>query len=264
MKNYVTIPGPRMAGLFSYVMQVMQNLSAIEGTEHKLYIKFDKYMLYLDARAGKNVWDYYFKQPFTFTAEDILNHGKEEVIFLENKKATRFPFIARPVSIDVDRGRQICKKYIEVKPHILDKVNNFCSINFNGKKYFSIHRRGTDHYKDAPILDLKDYFIAADKKFNEYEYGLICSDELSSINAFKKRYGNKIKFYDSIRSDGPAGIHYSNGLQAPYKMGEDVLIESILMSKSDHIIKTVSAVSTFAVYFGQSTYDSIDLHIKYP
>ena len=39
-KNYVIIPGTRMAGLFSYVLQVIQNLSVVNETENKLFIHF--------------------------------------------------------------------------------------------------------------------------------------------------------------------------------------------------------------------------------
>ena len=263
MKNYIIEPGPRMAGLFSYVLQALQNISAIDGTQDKLFIKYDQQMLYLDPNIGGNVWEYYFYQPFNFTKEEIINNPKEKVVFIDNEKALKYCSIPRPTEDMILKGRSLCKKYIKVKPHILEKVDNFIEENFNNKDYFSIHRRGTDHYTDNPLLELKDYFKEADKLFNKFEYGLICSDENKTIEAFKKRYGKKIKSYDSLRCDNNKGIHYSVGLNSPYKMGEDVMVESLLMSNSNHIVKTVSGVTIFSILYGAPTFKDIDLHLKY-
>ena len=263
MKNYVVVPGPRHAGLFSYVLQALHVLSLADKTGDKVYIKYDKDMLYLDPKLGGNVWDYYFHQPFNFTKEEILENGKEEVIFIDNEDAINFHAIPRPSEEEINTARDLCKKYLKVKPHILDKVQSFIDNNFNGKKYFSIHRRGTDHFHDNPLLSVENYLKEADKLFEEYEYGLICTDENKTIDAFKNRYGDKIKSYDSLRCDNDQGIHYSVGALAPYKMGEDVMIESILMSKSDHLIKTVSGVSLFSIFYGSPTFKDIDLHLEY-
>tara|TARA_R110000803_G_scaffold95337_6_gene163192 strand:- start:1222 stop:2019 length:798 start_codon:yes stop_codon:yes gene_type:complete len=263
MKNYVVIPGGRQAGLFSYVLQALHNLSVIDGTDDKLYIKYKDNMLYLEPAAGDNVWDYYFHQPFSFTKEDILNNEKEEVIFIESDKALPLCHVPRKNDEMFKRGRYLTKKYIKVKHHITDKVDGFIVENFDDKKFFAIHKRGTDHGKDAPLMGIDDYIAKADEHFESYDYGLICTDEQNTIDIFKKRYGNKIKFYDSIRCDNDRGVHYSVGLQSPYKMGEDVIVESLLMSKSDLLIRTVSGVTDFSIMCGSPKYLDIDLHVKY-
>jgi hypothetical protein len=263
MKNYVIVPGGRNAGFFSYVLQALQNLSVIDNTEDKIFIKYKSSMLYLDPRVGDNVWDYYFHQPFSFTREDIINNEKEEVVFIESDVALPLCHAARPTAAMLERGRQLVSKYIRVKDHITSKVDTFIADNFGDKKYFAVHRRGTDHGKDAPLLDIDDYIKRTDELFEEYDLGLICTDEQSTINIFKKRYGEKIKCYDSIRCDNDIGVHYSVGLQSPYKMGEDVLIESILMSHSDLLIRTVSGVTIFSMLYGNPEVEDIDLHIKY-
>ena len=136
MKNYVVVPGPRHAGLFSYVLQALHVLSLADKTGDKVYIKYDKDMLYLDPKLGGNVWDYYFHQPFNFTKEEILENGKEEVIFIDNEDAINFHAIPRPSEEEINVARDLCKKYLKVKPHILDKVQSFIDNNFNGKNIF--------------------------------------------------------------------------------------------------------------------------------
>lgn len=265
-KNYVIIPGTRMAGLFSYVLQAIQNLTVVDGTENKLFIKYNENMLYLDPRVGGNVWDYYFHQPFQFTKEEIINHPKEQAIFIENEKAVPIGVTSRPTPEMIDIGKAITKKYIKVKPHVLEKVDGFINEAFGDKKYFAIHKRGTDHARDSgnPLLSLEEYTAQADKFFDNYEFGLLCTDEDSTVKAFKERYGEKIKVYDDmIRCDNIQGVHYTVGRNNPYKMGEDVIIDSLLMAKSDHLIRTVSNVTVFSVLYGDSKVTEMDLHLDY-
>ena len=89
MKNYVVVPGNRMAGLFSYVLQAIHNLSIVDNTEDKLFIKYTNNMLYHEPARGNNVWDYYLHQPFSFSRDDIINNPKEEVIFIEDDLALK-------------------------------------------------------------------------------------------------------------------------------------------------------------------------------
>ena len=46
-------------------------------------------------------------------------------------------------------------------------------------------------------------------------------------------------------------------------MGEDVIIDSLLMAKSDHLIRTVSNVTVFSVLYGDSKVTEMDLHLDY-
>lgn len=264
MKNYVVIPGTRMAGLFSYVMQVLHNLSVVDKTGDKLYVKYDHSMLYIDPTStNKNVWDYYFHQPFTFTRDEVLINGKEKVIFIEDSRAIPFAFTTRLTPDMISTGRDLVNKYIRIKSNITEKVDDFVKENFGKNKYFAIHKRGTDHYKDAPLLPIEEYFRKTDKLLESYQSGVVCTDEVSTVKLYKDRYGDRIKFYDSIRSNTNEGIHYSVGLNSPYKMGEDVLVESLIMSKSNHLVKTVSGVTTFSILYGELFYEDIDLHVSY-
>lgn len=263
MKIYITKSGKRQAGLFSYVMQALHNLSVVDNTDDKLYIKYDEYMLYRDDRLGRNVWDYYFEQPFSFTHEEVISSVRENAIFIEDAGAIPFAFTPRFDQDMLTKGKYITKKHIRVKEHILQKVDLFLSENFDNKSFFAIHRRGTDHYKDNPLIDISKYIEKADQLLEKYETGLICSDEEYIINIFKERYGNAIKSYNSIRCNNDLGVHYSLGLQDPYRMGEDVIIESILMSMSHYLVKTVSGVTSFATLYGNPIVEELDSMLVY-
>ena len=235
--------GQRYAGLMSYFVQAVSNLKLINNTEHKIYFKYDHNMLYLDPIMKGNVWEYYFDQPFTFTEDEIKSSKVEkDVWFPDCLNIPTYPDNAINLA-----AFELIEKYIKLKPHLSSKIDAFLSEHASpSDKIISIHKRGTDHVNDSPEVPIETYFNAVDISVDEYQKILVCSDEEYSIDAFKKRYGNnKVISYNSMRAlkKTTLGIHQSIGLQSPYKMGEDVIIETFLMAKTHKLIKTVSNVS---------------------
>jgi hypothetical protein len=263
IKIYVNIPGHRYAGLMSYFIQVIANLHVVNNTHDKLYVKFDENMRYQDLRRGKNVWDYYFEQPFDFIKEEVERAVKTKGVWFENNLA-----IPSRLTADV---RHICgeliQKYIKLKPHVQKKIDEFIELNKqNGDKILAVHKRGTDHITDAPILPINEYFKSVDMYIKSYDKLLLCTDEEYTVDEFRQRYGDKLITYNSIRSveRNNIGVHQSIGLANPYVMGEDVIIETYLMAYSDFLIKTVSNVSNSALLINpEIKYVEIDTAIAY-
>lgn len=263
LKIYINIPGHRYAGLMSYFIQVIANLHVVNNTQSKMYIKFDENMRYQDLRYGRNVWDYYFEQPFNFTKEEVETAIKIKDIWFNNSLA-----IPPRITTDIRRvSGDIVQKYIKLKPHIQEKIDDFFKINKQpGDKILAIHKRGTDHITDAPILPIHEYFKFVDRYIKLYNKILLCTDEEYTVDEFKQRYGDKLITYNSIRTTekNNLGIHQSIGLATPYLMGEDVIIETYLMAHSDFLLKTVSNVSNSAILINpELKYVEIDTTVDY-
>jgi hypothetical protein len=263
LKIYVNIPGHRYAGLMSYFVQVVSNLNVVKNTSNKLYVKFDENMRYQDLRYGKNVWDYYFKQPFNFSSEEVAGAIKIKDVWFEGNLSIP-PRLTQDVIQD---SGEIIKTYIHLKSHVQEKIEQFLERNTQpSDKILAVHKRGTDHICDAPLLNTQTYLKCIDEYIDSYDKLLLCTDEEYIIDEFKQRYGDKLIYYSSIRAteNNNIGIHQSVGLLDPYKMGEDVIIETYLMSRSDFLIKTVSNVSNAALLINPSLkYVEIDTHIDY-
>jgi hypothetical protein len=263
MHILATIPGARHAGLMSYFVQVISNLYVTHCSGNKLYVLFDNNMRYKDASYGENVWEYYFEQPYNITLAERENIYTKDV-WLNGHLSIE----CRP-SIETRRiANLMCTEYIRLKQHVVKKINNFWLEHKNkNETVLAVHKRGTDHVTDAPLLSISEYYEAVDRYIDRYDKLLICSDEEYSINDFKKRYGNsKVIAYNSIRAETPTniGVHHSVGTRDPYRMGEDVVIETYLMSQSNMLIKTVSNVSNSSLFLALDLeYISIDEHIKY-
>jgi hypothetical protein len=260
---YVVLPGQRMAGLMSYYTQVVSNLFLVDNTHNKLYVNFKKHMLYKDFNVQQpNVWEYYFKQPFEFNKEEIESSTIMKNIWHEGS-------LNIPCRLDVttrELSNAIIKKYIKLNDEINIKINDFFKVNFLEKKILGVHRRGTDHIKDAPELCVEAFFKQIDNIMCDYDKIFLATDEEQSVNSFRDRYEDKLITYPSIRSPmgSREGTHYSVGLKQPYKMGEDVVVETYLLSRCDFLIKTVSNVSNVALMINKDIeYLEIDKHIAY-
>ena len=90
-----------------------------------------------------------------------------------------------------------------------------------------------------------------DKLIKKYKYDKIflCTEDLSYFNLIKNRFKNKIIYlnntYKSFKDDAfkvyPRKFHR-------YKLGRDILIESLLISKCDSFLYTNSNVSEFVKF----------------
>ena len=259
---YITTGRRGGVGLFSYVLQVFSNLSSVYNTDDKLDIQYtEAHIRYLDVYRGPNMWNYYFEQPFKL---DIVDYDDvRSVVFIENDLTVPLAFIPKQDQDIIEVGRVLCNKYIKVLPHILDKVSNFLEDNgLVTGEYFAIHRRATDHYLDGEILPLSVYFAEADKLFDRFDKCLLATDDVHTNNAFKERYGDKVYSRDVFRSDTKRGAHFESPNGYGYQLGGEVLVDSLLLASSGFLLRTVSNVSMFSLYYNPDLlYKNMDTHI---
>jgi len=250
----VTNGGYRNAGLFSYVLQVIGNLHVSDNRNLKMYVNIH-HGPYLNLLKGPNCWDYYFKQPYGLTKTDFKIFEKiEEKEWFDDKLEIITPNLTEDV---IKRARELTKKYIKPTDIIRNKIDDFKKNVIGSEKYASVHFRGTDHYSDPnsafPIMPQDIYFQYIDKLLMNFEKVLVCSDQQDFVdNATKKIGENKIVSYPSIRSKNASAIHYSDEIKDKYQAGEDVVVESYLMSESDFLIRTCSGVTHFSIVNSQN------------
>jgi hypothetical protein len=163
--------------------------------------------------------------------------------------------------------KEIKDKYLIVQPHILDKVDKFANKNFIGK-VAAIHIRGTDSFYDKTRVHLPVGFYKEliAEKLQDYSKILICTDSLEIVEILKSSFGDKIINYDSEKVTLEKYRHHlSYTSEDPYKIGEDVLIESLLMAKCDLLIKGYSNVSIFSLVENPYiNFHQADLKFQYP
>jgi len=259
MSNYdelmIIESGYHLRGLFSYVSQVISNLH-VADIENKFALVDLHTTPYNDINKGSNCWQYYFKQIPQLNKNNLhLFKTITRKVWFDNGLNMK-PLLDEEL---IKRSNELIKKYIFVKDHIIDKKLRFHEDVIKTNNYASIHYRGTDHIQDCEILDKTIYHEHINSILNKYDKILVCSDEQTFIDDLILTYSNdKIIAYPSFRSKTKTPIHFNNN-GFNYKSGEDVLIESLLMSDSKFLLRTTSNVTSFSIFLNPDLkYENID------
>lgn len=248
--------GTNHRGLFSYVLQVISNLYVADSENKELLVDLHTTPY---NNIDENCWTNYFYQPFRLKKSDYNNYNLFNRNIWFDKHLSIRPILNKNI---IEICNILIKKYINIKEHILEKKESFKQNVIKTENYASVHYRGTDHAIDCEILPKEIYFENIQKNIDKYEKILVCSDEQNFIDEVVLHFGcDKIVYYPSTRSILGIPIHYNNE-NFKYKSGEDVLIESLLMSDSKFLLRTVSNVTHFAIFKNENLkYKNLDEHL---
>lgn len=243
-------------GLFSNLLHIIDNLYWCKLNKFYPKILWNNGLYCVNYNID-NVWDYYFEKIIidytpncnnlsyisdTFKVDNFIF---ENVSNLERSKLWDInSFLKNEMRENVS---YIIKKYVKINKIINDKINDF---TFD-KKTIGVHIRGTDYSYIKNIGINK--FIDSIKNIDNYEDCdiFVASDNFESIELVKNTFKN-VKYYPCIyRQEKYASKQPSCFVNDTNKKahGEEVLIESILLSKCNKIVCTTSNVSLFALLY---------------
>jgi len=239
-------------GFFSSFISVVSNLVWADEHHKTPVVNWDSRSLMYQSKGyngAKNPWEYYF-EPVSSATYDPKEAGVEVwseghapdgshlfLSFLREKEA--FHNEAR------EKARDAITKYVKIKPSIQQKIDDFYSKNMAGKYTIGIHLRGTDISQNAKV---KEGIAAASVKAAEEEaknHGgevqfFIASDDQSLFEYAKKRLSKPVIFCESRRSKDGKPLHRTGFEKAV--LGEELLIEGVLLSKCDYFVHSHSSV----------------------
>ena len=205
-----------------------------------------------------NAWDYYFQQDVN------LDYLKINSKFLYSEPFFSQKFFYEYIIENTSYMHFLFKKYIKIRREILDEVNEFVTKEFGNSNIIGIHWRGTDlkkHYSNGSIS--KENY--ADKFYKLVDPILknkpnskifLCTEENRYLENFKERFGNKIINTQCFRSDSDLPPHLMNNRPRDlhrYNLGREVLIDAILLSRTNTIIGLRSNVFNSALIMGNIT-----------
>jgi hypothetical protein len=290
------------AGFFAYFLYVLHQLKYCEKYNYLPVVYFGKDSVdgpnaYYDSRYGENMWDYYFEPVSDYTYNDIKKKLDDPDDPLTKDDITKlrindlaylhefnphgiypFPygFYRYKKNYDEkwyenqrDKARYFINKYIRIKKYILDEVNQFYNEKMKGYHLVGVHIRGTDKgSQGAPknllrIIEPDQYIKEIDKyskKFQDCKI-YVATDQQQYLDYVKEIYGDRIIFYPAIRSSSKvATFKLQDGNN--YLKGKEILIESLLLSRCDFLMKCTSAVGEAAIWFNPDL-KHIDMNYLY-
>ncbi len=251
---------------------------------------------YYDPAHGENMWDYYFEPVAGYTYSDIearLADPRDPLTaanvhrlsvdklwdLLERCPGSvyAYPHGHFKDKIDYDeawyreqreKANRLIRQYIRVKPHVLSKVDAFYRTHFAGERVLGVQIRGTDkgtansHPKLMRIIKPEEYFPHIDKYTQQHGQCriFVATDQMQFLKEMRERYGNRIISLPASRSHSNLATFNVNYQQTRnYAKGEEVLMDCLLLSRCDYLLKCTSAVGEFAIYFNPAI-ESRDLN----
>lgn len=273
---YYVVRRFRQAGFFSNYFYVLGKIIYAKEKGYQVVVDMQNYdCLYreCDAINGTlNAWEYYFFQPDSVTLDEAYNSGNyvlsSDKYFYDKVPFYEGRFRRFPDGECINLLRPYIEKHLKIRPQYIEKANAFFDREIDKLVVLGVHIRGTDMRTTAnhPIpASLEDYFSAIDYHISSLKIDtiLLCTDEQCTIREMKKRYNDRVVFTSSFRSEDGKSIHNEqrdvNRENHRYKMGEEVLLDAILLSKCDYLLCGHSNVAYAAIVFNDGNYKGIEL-----
>ena len=246
-------PGSGFFSNFVYILNHLRiselfNLIPIIDMKHFKTIYNDKYDL-----RNKNAWNYYFKDINKFKLDDV--YKSQNVIFSSNIIDKDYYYHLDEINNDHKLKTEfykIYKKYVKIHPKILDTAHSFyCKYKKN--KILGLHLRGTS-YKNAPKhpfpIPLNLGIDICKKLLNDkkIEKIFLITEEKKYLEKFKITFGDKLIYFDSFRSNTNDAFEIYPRKLHRYKLGLEILIEGLILSKCDAIISNMTNVSSASIF----------------
>ena len=240
---------------------------------------------FYDPSVGENVWDYYFEPVAGYTYADIVKKlndpgdplsadqvaqlSSDELWHIHEKDPDSIfnypygcfrdgPADERWYESQRQKARDIVDRYIRVKPEILDEVDAFFEAHMSGQPVLGLHLRGTDKgtADSSPrlmrIVPPAEYFPLIDDYIGSQPSAkvFVATDQSQYVDEIRSRYGERVVSCDVMRAQGDINVFQMEG--ANYRKGREVLVDALLLSRCDFLLKCTSAVGEFAMYFNRN------------
>lgn len=157
--------------------------------------------------------------------------------------------------LSLELAARLIKKYLIIKPIIAKEVDAFQYKHFHMKNVLGVHYRGTDKKSEAKQIT----YGTMERNINLYlsKYPatncvFISSDDENFINYIENSTVNCPIIYnnDSFRSSNDLAVHRVNNNLS--EINKDALINCLLLSKGNALMKTASILSDLSVVFNSN------------
>ena len=264
---------PHLRGLMSYLLQVLNNLKWSDENEYTPLVDLcgPSYWLH-DKEYGDNIWEYFFAP-----VSDVSLVPTEEEVEEETRvdEVTRFLLPVKGYDKQVilyewmryftetrKDLNKIFKKYVMIREDIVDTVEDYWRQNMMGEVTLGIQIRGTDTTKYG--LKIQDYIDETHKYLKDKLVTkiYIASDTHEALTAFKKEFDGKgnVLHLDLTRQKKYHGASINGrnnwsiaGFKSPKDAGDEILMETMLLSRCSHLIHQKSSVAMCALIMNINT-----------
>ncbi len=286
---YLIRIGHHGAGFFAYVQYALNQIQYCERHGLLPVVHYDHAYgnHFYDESAGEDVWDYYFEPVAGYTKGDIdkmLADPDDPLTSRHIQKLSdaqimnlcqfdpdsifhyTYGYWRENPPVDPDawystmrrKGHEYVASYIKVKESILTEVDTFFDHKMKGNRVLGVHIRGTD-MRYAPPVPMECFTTEIDRQLDlGFDKVFIATDQSQYIEILVQRYQDRLIYLDCLRSTDANNPMWLAD-RSPAQQGKEVLVDTLLLSRCNFMLKCPSAVSEFAHYFWPML-NSLDLN----
>ncbi len=156
--------------------------------------------------------------------------------------------------LDIKSANKLLFENYTVSDSLKSEMDEFINANFKNVKVLGVHYRGTDKEGEAPRLQ-EDLLFHEIQKFIESGYSkiFISTDEIAVLDKVKRNFHQVPVIYrkDAFRSAD--GDQFHRKQENPKELiNHDALMNILLLSQTDFLIKTASIMSDCCFIFNPS------------
>lgn len=266
-------PGAGFSALITYALNGARRAEAKNWLPVVEYSKAETPHFY-DPDHGDNVWEYYFEPIAGLGSDDLRRmldcgqlsrdqlhrYSDTQVVDWHVNDPARITTFWGPTDV-ADRaawmaqkrqlGREYVARYLRLKAPITARFDTLRQELLRAPVMLGVHIRGTDFAYAKPTA-IDEYFAAIDAYVEDRkidEFGIfLATDQSQFVSAFEQRYPGRVVTCDAARSSNLVAPFKMKAV-SPYKKGEDVLLDILLLSRCCYLFKSVSAVGEYALWF---------------
>lgn len=244
---------------FTVILGLLEHYEKWRSVIAGVRVDFGDWNLYYDPAHGCNSWEYYF-QPVR-----IGRDSRALVRVIDFEQGNRFSM--RGERMPRWRAHELIARYIHVKPHVAAKIDGFASAHLDGHYVIGVHYRGTDKWTEAPRVPYEEVHSAVRDAIGACRsdrYRLfVASDEQAFVDGMQKAFPHRVVCWDTLRSLDGSPIDFRMGDN--YKKGEDAVIDCLLLSRCDRLIRTSSSLGLCSTFFNPDVpVDLLNRHYATP
>lgn len=206
---------------------------------------------------GENWIEYYFDELQLTDADRALIHsGKVRYSYVSSIEQMGLPGDYGK-KMTLEHANFLLRKYLRVKRDIQDHVAAFADENFAGRTVLGVHCRGTDKKSEAEPVSY-EYVARAVRNYldanEQVDTLFVASDEEAFIEWMSAEFRHvNVTFHDDVeRSRTGDAIHTHVRRGDNYIKGKEALVNSLLLSRCDALIRTASFLSAWSSVFNPS------------
>ena len=201
--------------------------------------------------ADGNLWEHFF-EPLSFPAAPPLERITQEYADYGMTGMRAYRMYKRGGRWRHDYGRAY-HEHIRVRPAILDRVEEIWRSGMAGRFCVGVHIRHRDHSHECPRpIPEPDEFVERATRFasrGDRAVVFLATDAPRAVEPFETAFGERLVIQQNVERERVSRGQPQVGMRDPrVELGEQVLVDALLLARCNVVLHTVSNIATAAGY----------------